>query len=442
MDGKDLDGQLSRHIEIIEKCGVVSDRFGRLLLASPLHTRYPYIYPRDTSSAMTLLRRIAASGKDYKCAGRAFKLMESAAQFMKAVCRNGYWGQRYSTQGEDKSIYKQEDNIAHGIAIICNYLLAARKTKAAVPGLDGYLKCVDEAAAYSLKNLYHPELNLFHSTTAIHESAIEEGFTCWTNFSFLYAFSLLHEVATLIDEKKIISRHCLDFRRHFLYSVGELFIARDRFVRRINVEGHFDLRPDITLMSPFYFGFCHYKTQIDNSIDFLEKHLWDSELGMIMRYLPFQKDFAVHIHAGHGPWLQYTAILAQYHYWNENPRRGDELLRMIDSYKSAEDEIPEHLSTWERFERFMETEWQTGIDFAKEFHQPLLLDGVRFDTILEEANNMATSYRDTEKRGAAKTGSGEPGYIRFATPLMWAHVEYARALLFRAGDWWKLHKKN
>ena len=87
----------------------------------------------------------------------------------------------------------------------------------------------------------------------------------------------------------------------------------------------------------------------------------------------------------------------------------------------------------------MKREWQTGIDFQKEFYKPILLENCEFDHILEEANNMARSYEQTSKQCMFQDdASSEGGYIQFAAPLMWAHVEYARALMLRAKDWWKV----
>ena len=437
-----LNDQLSQHIEIIWRCTLESDKYGRVLLATPPNTRYPYIYPRDTSSAVSLFRRVTSSPSGYDAAPRAFELMQRMAHFFKDVFdeRSG-WGQRYNLEGENKSIYKQEDNLAHGIAILCNYLLAADRLKKDIKELDGFLCCIDRAAAWSLENLYSQELHLFQSTTAVHESALEQGYTCWVNFSFLYAFSLVHEVANRLDHKGIISKTHLSFRRPFRYSVSELFISGDRYVRRISPEGHFDLRPDFTLLSPFYFGFLHYPEQLQNGVRFLEKQLWDSELSMIMRYLPFRNDFATHLHAGNGPWLQYSAILAQFHYWYGNRKGGDEILHAIDRYRNSQGEIPEHISTCKRFEEFMESEWKTGLDFAKEFHKPILLEQVHFDEILEETNNMSRSYEDTSSRCMFPDQTqDEGGFTQFATPLMWSHIEYARALLVRARDWWRAKK--
>ncbi|MEE8298227.1 MAG: hypothetical protein V3R67_02490 [Thermodesulfobacteriota bacterium] len=439
-----LNDQLNEQMDIILRCTIENKKYGRLLLASPPSSRYPYVYPRDTNCAVQLMRRLAGSSNDYDCREQAFAIMKSMAYFMKdCISPEGSWGQRYSLEGEDKSLYKQEDNVAHGIAIICNYLLTARKLKREVKDMDDFFVCINKALDYSYTELYEKELNLFYSTTSIHESAMEEGYTCWVNFSFLYAYSLANEVATKKDKKNIIRSEFLNFRHQFLYSVSELFIGNNRYIRRTAPDGTRDMRPDFTLLSPFYFGFLHYKTQMDNSVLYLEKQLWDPELGMIMRYLPFYKDFSTHVHAGNGPWLQYTAVLAQYHYWNGNTSRGDELLGMIDSFKNEKGEIPEHLSTCQRFEEFMEREWNPGIDFQKEFYKPILLDDVDFDKILEEANNMHKSYEETDRSCIIRDNtSAEGGYIQYAAPLMWSHAEYARALLLRAGDWWKVQKEE
>jgi len=438
----ELNEKINENMEIILKCTTESKKHGKLLLASPPTSRYPYVYPRDTNCAVQLFRRLAGSRHKYDASETAFEIIESMAHFMKdALSEYGCWGQRYSLEAEDKGIYKQEDNVAHGIAIICNYLLTAEYLKKDIAHLDKFLECINWSLDYAGKYLYEKELNLFYSTTSIHESAMEEGYTCWVNFSFLYAYSLANEVANKFDKKNIISPSHLSFRHQFLYSVSELFMNGDRYIRRTDPEGRADMRPDFTLLSPFYFGFLHYKKQMENSVHFIEKQLWDAELGMLMRYLPFYKDFSTHVHAGNGPWLQYTAVLAQFHYWNGNISRGDEIIKLIDSFKNEKGEIPEHLSTCKRFEEFMEREWKTGIDFDKEFYKPILLDGIDFNKILEEANNMQRSYEETGSSCIFRNdASAEGGYIQFATPLMWSHVEYTRALLVKAGDWWKIQR--
>ncbi len=436
-----LNDQINEHMGYILKCTTPSEKHGRLILASPPESRYPYVYPRDSNCACQLFRRLAGSRNQYDAGPQAFELMKSMAHFMKDVISpEGDWGQRYSLSGESKGIYKQEDNVAHGIAIVCNYLLTAHRLGKEDDQIDDLLECIDRALRYCMKNFYTKELNLFHSTTSIHESAMEEGYTCWVNLAYLYAFSLAAEVSRTLNEKGIISPKHLEFRKHFLYSVNELFMSGNRYVRRITPEGHIDLRPDFTMLSPFYFGFLHYHTEMENSVRFIEKQLWDPALGMLMRYLPFYRDFSTHIHAGNGPWTQYTAVLAQFHYWNGNRAQGDQLLAEIDRYRDPDSGgIPEHLSTARRFDEFIELEWKTGVDFDKEFYKPILLDDVDFDKILEEANNMDRSYKHIANKGTIKDDRiASGGYIQFASPLMWSHAEYTRALLLKHGDWWKM----
>ena len=434
-----LNEKLKLDFSIIERCTVNLKKYGPILLSSPPDKRYPYFYPRDVACATQLLRRLSISR--YEVKEQAFILLKASANFIKDIQReDGYWGQRYALNGVDKSIYKQEDNIAHGIAICSNYLLAALERREKIEELESFLNVINKALEYAFSNCYRKELHLFYSMTSIHESSLERGFTLWVNYTYLYAYSLAEEVAIKLDKSKIISPEHLKFKQHFRYSIEKLFIWGDRYIRRFTSDGQVDIRPDFTLLTPFYYGFGSMSSPLlKKSVGFLEQQLWDPELGMIMRYLPFEGDFATHTHAGNGPWLQYTGILAQYHYWYGDTARGDELLNMIDRYRNDSYEIPEHLSTCKRFEDFMEREWQTGIDFAKEFDKEILLDNVTFDNILEEANNMRRAYTETDQKCVLQhTNYSEGGYTFFCLPLMWSHVEYARALMIREKDWWKI----
>ena len=139
-----LNRQVKHHMEIILRCTAPSSKYGRLLLASRPTSRYPYVYPRDTSCAVQLFRRLAGSSSGYDVADQAFELMKSMAHFMKDVISpEGNWGQRYSLDGDDKSLYKQEDNVAHGVAIICNYLLSAHRLKKEIEDIEKFLHVID-----------------------------------------------------------------------------------------------------------------------------------------------------------------------------------------------------------------------------------------------------------------------------------------------------------
>ena len=190
-------------------------------------------------------------------------------------------------------------------------------------------------------------------------------------------------------------------------------------------------------MSPVYFqckeGHCdscvldENPDIITNSVNFMVENLWDSELGMLQRYLPFTEDIETHIHAGNGPWIQYTAMLAQYYYKTGAIERGDAILNQIDKYRTSEGYIPEHLSTKRRFEEFIRLEWEVGLDAKKEFHPEILIPNLSYDFIGEELFFMKKSY-DKIRRDIYE---GKKTVIQFAVPLMWSHVEYANALIAR-----------
>ncbi|GJQ58332.1 MAG: hypothetical protein D8M57_05845 [Candidatus Scalindua sp. AMX11] len=426
--------KIAEHLEIIKKCSITSNH-GKVLLATILESRYPYVYPRDSSSASMLLRQIVE--QDLDPSGDAFNLLKGVAQFIAFVQEeDGQWGQRYGLNGQNKAIYIQEDNTAYGGIILANYLLTCYSRQEEPDELEDYLKRIKKAIQYALKYFYREEIFLFFSTTGIHESAIEKGYSIWVNHVYILFFNLILQLTRKFDLKDLFEEE-LSFKCRFCQSVHQRFILSDRFVRRITKDGTFDLRPDVTLISPDYFK-CeesHCDTCVlgensdivNNSVTYLVDNLWDSELGMLQRYLPFTEDIETHIHAGNGPWIQYTAMLAQYYYKTGAVEKGDVILTQIDKYRTTEGYIPEHLSTKRRFEEFIRLEWEVGLDAKKEFHPDILLPNLSYDFIVEELFFMKKSY-DKIKEEIAKE---KKTVIQFAVPLMWSHVEYARALIAR-----------
>ena len=424
----DYEKEIGEHFEVIRQCVYKGGENGHtVLMATTPGSRYPYFYPRDGACATHLLNKL--SGSDFSFANESFELLKGIASFTLHVQReDGYWGQRYDPDGTDKGLYVQEDNVAHGMIILANYVLASLDRGEEIESFRNITDAINKAALFALKNYFRREINLFFSTTSIHESAIERGYSLWVNYSYLRAFHL----AEVIHEhmgKTNITKEILDFVPYFERNIHKLLIHNDRYVRRITPEGDYDYKPDITLMSPYYFGFQNENSRVlKNTIEFMANHLWDPELGMLQRYLPFTEDVHTHIHAGNGPWLQYTAMLSRYYYRIGEITLADKILREIDNYKTKEGFIPEHLSTYQRFEEFMALEWETGLDFDKEFYREIMVPNVPFDYILEELNNMKGSYdriRDRKKK------QPDDKHIVFAVPLMWSHVEYAKALFTR-----------
>ncbi|MDH3973900.1 MAG: hypothetical protein OEV42_06435 [Deltaproteobacteria bacterium] len=424
----DYEKEIGHHFDIIRQCLYKNDEKGhKVLMATTPGSRYPYFYPRDGACATHLFNKL--SGSHFSFADESFELLKGVASFTLHIQRDdGYWGQRYDPDGTDKGLYIQEDNVAHGMIILANYVLASLDRGEKIKSLKNITDAINKAALFALKNYFRREINLFFSTTSIHESAIERGYSLWVNFSYLRAFHLAEVIHEHIG-KTNISKEILDFVPYFERNIHKLLIHNDRYIRRITPEGDYDYKPDITLMSPYYFGFHKENSKVlKNTIEFMANHLWDPELGMLQRYLPFTEDVHTHIHAGNGPWLQYTAMLARYYFRVGEAALADKILNEIDNYKTKEGFIPEHLSTYQRFEEFMALEWETGLDFDKEFYREIMVPNVPFDYILEELNNMKGSYGRIRER---KKKQPHDKHIVFAVPLMWSHVEYAKALYTR-----------
>jgi CRP-like cAMP-binding protein len=428
----DTNREINKHLNIISQCTIDTD-VGSALLATLPGSRYPYVYPRDSACASRFLYKLVIS--PIKAGDIAFRLLGGIARFILHCQReDGYWGQRYGIKGEDKGIYKQEDNVAHGVIILCRYLLAAVRRNVEIRDLDSYIDAIDKGAEFARKHYYRNEIHLFYSTTSIHESAIEEGYSIWVNYAYLLMLRLIERIG---DEYGVGDRFPeeMELKKGFESTIDNVFALSDRYVRRLKPDGVVDLRPDITLMSPYFFGtgmdvsYFNDNEVFKNSISFIEQQLWDPDLGMLQRYLPFIEDPHTHIHAGNGPWLQYTSMLAQYYYYTGDLEKGDSILEIVEKYSSREGYLCEHFTTPERFYEFKRLEWLSGMDFEKEFAQDILVPGITYDLIVEELNHMKNSYDDVERKIKE---IGDNRYISFATPLMWSHAEYAMALLFRS----------
>jgi len=427
----DLNRDINHHLDILSQCTIDTDN-GSALLATLPGSRYPYVYPRDSACASRFLYRLVAS--PMKSGEIAFRLLGEIARFILHCQRSdGYWGQRYGIDNSDKGIYRQEDNVAHGVIILSRYLLAARKKGVDVPNVEAYIEAIDRGSAFARKNYYRNEIHLFYSTTSIHESAIEEGYSIWVNYAYLLMLRLIREVGETYGVLNRFEEE-MELQDGFEAIIENVFTMSERFVRRLKPDGVTDLRPDITLMSPFFFGtgmehpYFEDTEFFRNTIRFIEQTLWDPDLGMLQRYLPFIEDPHTHIHAGNGPWLQYTSMLAQYYYFTGNIEKGDTILNIIDGYASREGYLCEHLTTAERFYEFKRLEWLPGNDFDKEFALDIMVPGITYDLIVEELNHMKNAYDEIDRTILSQPDNK---YLTFALPLMWSHAEYAMARMMR-----------
>ncbi|MCP5007751.1 MAG: cyclic nucleotide-binding domain-containing protein [Planctomycetes bacterium] len=428
----DLNNVLYKHLDIISQCAVYTD-MGSALLATFPGSRYPYVYPRDCACASRFLYKLLIS--PLKAGEIAFRLLEETSRFILNCQRDdGYWGQRYGINCEDRGIYIQEDNVAHGVTILCRYLLGAKRVKKDIPDVERIVQAIGRGYEYARKNYYRKGIHLFYSTTSIHESAIEEGYSIWVNHAYLLMLRLIERVGNEYGIKEKFTKE-IELKDAFETTIDNVFNTSNRLARRLKPDGDIDIRPDITLMCPFYFAtgmdveYFNGNDRLTNSIKFVEDTLWDPVLGMLQRYLPFFEDPHTHIHAGNGPWIPYTSILAQYYFHIGKVDTGNDIIGIIDKYRSSEGYLCEHLTTPERFFEFKEFEWITGKDFEKELlTHGIMIPGIPYDFLVEELNHMKNAYDEIETECRE---NGDKKNIAFATPLMWSHAEYAMALMLK-----------
>lgn len=414
---KKLSDEVALLFKLLKDAQVRNRDTGCYAVKASLDGRYPYVYPRDVASLVSTLDLLGRNGiKEGRCADR----MATYADFI-AHCqrKDGYVGQRYDSRFQDKSIYRQEDNQAHFIHILAAPMLLSGHMD------RDHINAIRKAIKFALSNYYRDEINLFLSTTSVHESGICGGYDIWTNFAYHRA------IQDILSLEKTFHVSILSRQMKELLSGAKaehVFFFEDRYLRRLSRDGETDLALDFVCISPFYFGIDTSSERLLKTAKYLREGLWDPLLGGLLRYQAYTEELETHLHAGSGPWMQYTAVLAQVFYHNGLAKEGDEILAIVDKYRDANGYIPEHVSTKGRFEEFMRLEWETGLDFQKEFNRAVLCSDIKFDLIVEELENMKSTYYAIKERLAKNP---HLNYITFGSPLLWSHSEYCKALFYR-----------
>ncbi|WP_411965971.1 glucoamylase [Haloferax sp. YSMS24] len=416
------------HLDVLDELvyEASGDAEGAVPLASDPDHRYPYAYPRDIACITRAWLAAIRVGIDVE---QSRTHVVDAARFHLAVQDDdGAWQQRYALDGTDKGIYVQEDNVAHGLRVVSHAVFALDETDAWSDVDDDFgdavVDAIGRAVEYAREELYDPNAHLVESTTSIHEGRIESGYTLWVNSAFVSALRQASRALTALGaESTDAAARIDDFLPVLEGGVERAFTSPQQVPRRYTPEGELDFRPDVTLFSPYYYGLSDlFGDAADEAAQRAAKALEDPRLGGLQRFLGFYRDFEVHQHGGSGPWMQYTAWHAQYRYDRGETKAGDEILQNVVSYADDDGYIPEHLTTRARFESFVENEWDTGLDFEKEFDDAALRD-VSFDLVAEELGHMRDSYESIAERVETDDVVG------FARPLAWCHAEFLAALV-------------
>ncbi|AEH61209.1 glucoamylase and related glycosyl hydrolase [Methanosalsum zhilinae DSM 4017] len=370
--------------------------------ASPPGTRYPFIYPRDHSVA--ILGAISAGMLKQAKLGLEFIL-----NAQKPV---GEFSQRYDIEGNDAS-YKELQIDGTGLVL---YSLGKYFKSSGGPFFDEmadrdfiekHWSTVEKAVDFILANK-NEEVDLVHTINSIHEfPAYEHGFEIYANSACCAGIFAAVEMGEAIgkdvsgwhDEAEkikdaILTRLYSPRRRSFIKCIR----VKDKSSKPIGYDSFASnvIDVDVVEHAPAYFGLID-ENDIKNisTVKRIHENLWDKEIGGMNRY----PELWNRNNGGYGPWCHFTCQMASHYVDVDNHDRAELYLSWVVDI-AHNYHLPEHVSTIERFEMWLE-------------------DYTNASILRDSKLEMIKQAREHPKW---KDGLA---YITF--PLIWAHAEYIRA---------------
>ncbi len=372
--------------------------------ASPPGTRYPFIYPRD--HGVDILGAVAGG------------LMEEAKKalnfILKAQKPSGEFSQRYDVDGNDAS-YKDLQIDGNGLVLFAlgKYFKATGgaffKEMADKEFVCEHWETIVKAVDFILRNK-NEEVNLVHTINSIHEyPAYEHGFEIYANCAccagIFAAVKMGEALGKDVSEwqveaekikEAILTRMYSPRRRSFIKCIR----VKEKSSNPIGYDAFASSVIDVDAVeySPAYFELID-ESDIKNisTVKRIHDHLWDKEIGGLNRY-PEMWD---RNNGGYGPWCHFTCQLANHYTANDNQDMAEMYLgwvvEMAHNYQ-----LPEHISTIERFEMWLE-------DYS---NAKILRDSKL--TMIENTRNHP-KWKD--------------GLAYVTIPLIWPHAEYIRAYI-------------
>lgn len=367
--------------------------------ASPPGTRYPFIYPRDHS--ICILGAISSGHLNEAKKGLEFIL---AAQKP-----SGEFSQRYDVDGNDTS-YKDLQIDGNGLILYAlnQYLKATGglffESLADREFCDLYWEAIEKAVDFILQNKNN-EVHLIHTINSIHEyPAYEHGFEIYANSACCAGLFGAAEMGKAIGKdveawrqegeqvrQAILERLYSPRRRSFIKCIRVKYKSSDPIGYDAFASSVIDV--DAVEYSPSLFGLIDdHDLRILNTVKRIDKLLWDEELGGLNRY----PELWDRNNGGYGPWPHFTCQLSN-HFTNINDQDMAEkylgwVVEMAHDYK-----LPEHISTVERFEIWLE-------------------DYTNAKILRDSKLTMIENVRSHNK--------WKEGFAYVTMPLIWPHAEY------------------
>ncbi|MBN1133377.1 MAG: glucoamylase [Methanosarcinaceae archaeon] len=370
--------------------------------ASPPGTRYPFIYPRD--HAVDILGAVAGG-----LIGEAKKALDF---ILRAQKPSGEFSQRYDVDGNDAS-YKDLQIDGNGLVLFAlgKYFEATGgaffKEMADKQFISEHWETIVKAVDFILINK-NEEVDLIHTINSIHEyPAYEHGFEIYANCACCAGIfaavkmgeslgkdvSGWHVEAEKIKEAILTSMYS-PRRRSFIKCIR----VKEKSSNPIGYDSFASSVIDVDAVeySPAYFELIDendIKTM--STVKRIHDQLWDKELGGLNRY-PEMWD---RNNGGYGPWCHFTCQLANHYIANDDQDMAEMYLgwvvEMAHNYQ-----LPEHISTIERFEMWLE-----------DYSNAKILRNSKL-TMIEHTRNHP-KWKD--------------GLAYVTIPLIWPHAEYIRA---------------
>ncbi|MHC1567807.1 MAG: glycoside hydrolase family 15 protein [Candidatus Syntropharchaeia archaeon] len=364
--------------------------------ASPPGTRYPYIYTRDHS--IVILGAVEAG------------LLKEAKKALKFILNSpkpsGEFSQRYDTDGIDTS-YKDLQIDGNGLILFAlgKYYDVTKDDEIC----EEYWDVIKKAVEYVLRHK-NDEIDLIHTLNSIHEyPAYEHGYEIFANSACCSGIFEAVKIGKAIGKDKDVYEweKKAEKIRHSIFT--RLFSPRMRsFIKNIRNK-YQDSKPlgydpyasvitdvDVVEYAPAYFELIDDEDpKVINTVRRIDRELWDEELGGLNRY----PEHWNRNNGGYGPWPHFTAQIARHFLKIGDEDTAERFLGWCVEI-AHEYMLPEHISTIERFEIWLETYRNANILSDKKL-------------VMIENITKHPKWND--------------GLAYVTVPLLWPHAEFIRA---------------
>jgi len=361
--------------------------------ASPPGTRYPFIYARD-HSIVTLGALEAGLVKE------ARKGLEFILGAQKP---SGEMPQRCDIEGTDTS-YKELQIDGNGLVL---YALGKYCQKVDCDIAEEFWNSVERAVSFILKNK-NEEVNLIHTINSIHEyPAYEHGFEIWANSTC--CAGLLEAVKMGQALGKDVKDWALEAELIKKNLLSRLYSPRKRtFIKNIRIKemasrplgydpySSVVVEPDAAEYAPACFELLDDRDlRVINTVRRIDAALWDEELGGLNRY----PESWNRNNGGYGPWPHFTCQIARHFVNIGEDDKAEAYLGWVAEIAS-DYMLPEHLSTIDRFDEWIDSYSASGI---LRDDKMVMIEGIKNHPKWQE------------------------GFAYVVIPLIWPHAEYIRA---------------